>query len=237
MTDAVRDGLKSVDELLQQDIRNTYLHRYDPSIGSFRQTTIEEHHANIAGMSLSQTVPESIATQYDVARNLYQYAWFEYRFYVEAEAKVLTVLELALRTRIDEVDLEQYVKERKAQAKAAKTGFNRKMGLKLYIEYSRDRQLISEDGFSANEHLPYRRAKQRYEWELTQRMRAQGLNEIEYNEDDISITDEDRTRNHIEHLVNSINKLRNNYAHGTTTLHSSVLGTFVDVRDFINQVY
>ncbi|MDN3639631.1 hypothetical protein QWY82_12575 [Simiduia curdlanivorans] len=237
MTKPDREGLKSLTELCQQDIRNTFLHRYDPSIGDYRQTTLVEHHENISGLSLSAFVPESIATQYDVARNLYQYAWFEYRFYVEAEAKVLTVLELALRTRIDSDDLKEYIKERKAQAKETKISFNATKGLKLYIEYCRDRQLISEDGFSANEHLPYRRAKWRYEGELIKRITEQGLSEVNYNEDDICITDEDRTRNHLEHLVKSINKIRNNYAHGATTLHNSVLGTFVDVRDFINQMY
>lgn len=107
-----RDGLKPLSELLKPDIRNTFWTRTDFETGESRQTTLEDHYGDIGRYDLHNEVPDDIATQYDVARNIYAYAWFEYRFFNFAEAQVLTVLELAMKERIGEENLKAYIRER-----------------------------------------------------------------------------------------------------------------------------
>jgi hypothetical protein len=96
-----RDGLKSVDKILVPDSRNLRRGIIDPVTGEQRLVNFEDHHRFIEQYSLGSYVPDNVATQYDVARNLYVYAWYEYRFLNVAENKALTVLEFALRARFN----------------------------------------------------------------------------------------------------------------------------------------
>lgn len=93
----MRDGLKPLNELLNADERNFHFVRLNLSTNEVKPNSMEAHYADIEAYSLIATVPDNIAVQYDVARNIYNYAWFEYRFFNVAEAQVLIVLELALK--------------------------------------------------------------------------------------------------------------------------------------------
>ena len=42
---------------------------------------------------------------------------------------------------------------------------------------------------------------------------------------------------HIQHLIEHVNRVRNEYAHGSSMLHKQVLSSFEMVSEFINQIY
>ena len=75
----------------------------DPRAGMFAGQAalcLAAHHADIAIVQLSPAVPDPIAIQFEIARNLYLYAWHVYRFYMVAATHALTALELGLGERL-----------------------------------------------------------------------------------------------------------------------------------------
>ncbi|WP_022959458.1 hypothetical protein [Spongiibacter tropicus] len=237
-----RDGLKPLTELCTADIRNTWYVRIDRQTGEERPVTVEDHYAEIERYPLHDQVPDRIATQYDVARNLYLYAWFEYRFFNIAEAQVLTVLELAMRERIGEDEIKRYIKRRNDEhkAKTGKKGGLRN-GMKTLMQYCRDHQLIRNEGFSAwhrnAKQIAYNKADtERRQWAIAELKRT-GKSQIALPEVDIDTLPPDPDYDYVELLVDNLNQLRNHYSHGSTMLHNQVLDNFEMVSEFINQVF
>lgn len=238
----MRDGFKPLNELLKVDKRNLFFQRYNPSSNKYEPKSIEAHYADISSFSVHDGVPDNIATQYDVARNIYSYAWFEYRFFNVAEAQVLIVLELALKERIGEENIKAYIMKRKADI-YAETGkkINLREGLKTYMEFCRDNQLISNSGFSAWHRYATQQARNKAEQEqfdwANAEMERTGKTEIELPDINIEKLTPDESYNHVQFLIDNINHVRNEYAHGSTNLHNSVSQTFEMVSEFINQLY
>lgn len=237
-----RDGLKPLSELCQVDIRNTYTVNVDPRTGEVFPLTVEDHYARIEQYALHDQVPDKIATQYDVARNLYLYAWFEYRFFNVAEANALNVLELAMKMRIGEAEIARYIKQRNREykVKTGKKGGLRN-GMKTLMEYCRDHQLIRNEGFTQWQNhatqQAYNRAERKLHLWATAEMERTGATEISLPLIEIKKLPPDPNYNHIQHLIDHTNKMRNNYNHGSTMLHNMVIGTFEMVSEFINQIY
>ena len=92
---------RSVSELFETDNRNIDA----PTIFAGQPQSIEEYHRWIAEYDLPSKCPDDIRTQYDLARNLYAYAWYVYRFTSPAQAQAYAALELALRTRLIELGI------------------------------------------------------------------------------------------------------------------------------------
>lgn len=238
----MRDGFKPLNELLSADKRNLYFVRCNLSTNTEAPNSIEAHYADIAAFNLHNGVPDNIATQYDVARNIYSYAWFEYRFFNVAEAQVLIVLELALKERIGEKNIKAYIKKRNADF-LSETGkkSNFKAGLKTYMEYCRDNQLVTNNGFGAWHRYPTQQAHQleeqkQFEWARAE-MERTGKAEIELPDIATEKLPPDESYDHGQHLIDNVNHMRNGYAHGSSMLHSQVLQTFEMVSEFINQLY
>ena len=237
-----RDRLKSLAELCQVDIHNTYTVNVDPRTGEVSRLTVEDHYSRIEQYELHGQVPDKIATQYDVARNLYLYAWFEYRFFNVAEANALNVLELAMKRRIGETEIARYIKQRNSEhkAKTGKKGGIRN-GMKTLMEYCRDHQLVRNEGFTQWHHHATQQAYKRAEYEQHQwaiaEMERTGATGIPLPNIDIKKLPPDPNYDHLQHLIDRTNKMRNNYNHGSTMLHNMVLGTFETVSEFINQLY
>lgn len=237
-----RDGLKPLAELCQVDIRNTYTVNVDPRTGEVFRITAEDHYAKIEQYALHEQVPEGVATQYDVARNLYLYAWFEYRFFNVAEANALNVLELAMKKRIGETEIARYIKQRNSELKE-KTGKKGGLrnGMKTLMEYCRDHQLVRNEGFTqwhnhATQQAYSRAEHEQHLWAIAE-MERTGATEIALPLIEVKQLPPDPNYDHIQHLINRTNKMRNNYNHGSTMLHNMVLGTFETVSEFINQLY
>lgn len=238
----MRDGFKPLNELLNADERNLYLVRCNLSTNTEEPNSIGAHYADIAAFSLHDGVPDNIATQYDVARNIYSYAWFEYRFFNVAEAQVLIVLELALKEHIGEQNIKSYLKKRNAEY-LSETGkkSNLKVGLKTYMEYYRDNQLVTNSGFSAWYRYPTQQARfkaeqEQAEWAIAETKRT-GNSDIDLPDIVIEKLPPDESYNHVQFLIDNVNHMRNCYAHGNTNLYSQILQTFEMVSEFINQLY
>jgi hypothetical protein len=95
-----RDGqsmLKSISSINEPDIRFRNL----ADASGTRAMSIADLHAMIEPIQLSDAVPEEIRREFDTARNAFIYSWFVYEFTTLAELAGYTVLELALRRRID----------------------------------------------------------------------------------------------------------------------------------------
>ncbi|MFB2707090.1 MULTISPECIES: hypothetical protein [Marinobacter] len=237
-----RDRLKPLEELLKPDIRNSYFVRKDPKTGEYLTGSLESHYADIERHSLHDEVPDDVAIQFDVARNLYLFAWFEYRFFNVAEANALNVLELAMKERAGTIEIEHYIKQRNEEHKT-KTGKKGglKKGMKTLMEYCRDHQLVTNEGFTRwHQHATmqaYHQAQHEQGLWAISEMKRTGVSEIELPEIDLRTLPPDPDYDHVQHLIDNVNKMRNDYSHGSTMLHNQVLGTFEMVSEFINQLY
>jgi hypothetical protein len=91
--------LKLRTSLLEADRRNdqTVL----DATGELRPMQIEDLHDLMLKLELGPGVPPAIREHFDVARNAFIYSWFSYELVSLAEAHSYTVLEAALRHRIE----------------------------------------------------------------------------------------------------------------------------------------
>lgn len=189
--------------------------------------TIAYEHEAIAEVTLHNGVPRNIWAQFETARNLYLYAWFVYRFYPVAEHQAYACLELALR--------ERYVAEVTAISKRkAKKTLN---SLKSLLEYAAQQGHLKNEGFSLWHQSTVERAKQRTQDELWSKTLMEGRTQMIYDEEDYQIIDVDRNHDYLQNILAAIPELRNDYAHGSNTLHSQVLYSLTLVSEIINQIY
>ena len=105
------------------------------------------------------------------------------------------------------------------------------------LSYAVDKNYIKNEGFKRWHEITWQKARYRHEIEKLEEMRAQGLSEIVIDDSDIEIKEMDKNCDYINILKESIPKLRNHYAHGSTTLHNQVLGSIQIVSEIINQIY
>ena len=68
-------------------------------------------------------------------------------------------------------------------------------------------------------------------------MREQGVSEYSWETPDVSYIKPDPNYDHVQHLIDHTNKIRNTYAHGSSMLHDQVLYSFEMVSEFINQIF
>lgn len=212
---AVADALREPDAVLVADPRTNaaeILVDRQERIGQFR---------------LAESVPHAIRVHFETAKNLYLYAWFVYRFYPVAEQHALSALEFALRERLTEV----------LPAAETKRWQKRPPGLKVLFKRAEEVGLISNEGLRMREPHALMAAKGRVSWEKGQEMLAKGLESIEWDEAQVVPLPGDYRADWLSILTETLPNIRNTYAHGSRTLHPSVLGTFTHVADLINQAY
>jgi hypothetical protein len=199
----------------------------DPrTIMSLRPLALAEHHADISAVALHAGVPQDVALQFETARNLYLYAWFIYRFYPVAEQHSLACLELSLRDRLKE-DIRQ------GKVKAPGT---RPM-LRILLKYAVEQGLVKNERFERWRNRGAINARQRVEMERIREMMDKNLAEISLDDSEVQVTAEDLNWNYANVLIDTLPKIRNTYAHGSTTLHNMALGTIQVVCEIINQLY
>src|SRR6266404_6682910 len=93
------DALKSVAAMFEPDARqlNWWIRNEDD--GSARPMTLEDHHANISQVTLSDSVPEDVRQHMETAKNLALFSWYVYRFIPVAELQAYNAFEWSLRIR------------------------------------------------------------------------------------------------------------------------------------------
>lgn len=222
MTNYDCEGLRTPANVCQVDPRSQ-----KTDILTSEPLTITYEHESIADVTLHKGVPRNIWSQFETCRNLYLYAWFVYRFYPVAEHQAYACLELALRDRYKA----EVTAISKTKAKKTLTS------LKSLLEYSAEQGHLTNEGFSLWRRSTIERANQRTRDELWERTLSEGRSQMTYNEEDFEITDVDRNHDYLKIILETIPELRNDYAHGSNTLHNQVLYSIKLVSEIINQIY
>lgn len=216
------DALRTPEQASQADARSEGFALIDAT--GIRTVTLTDRYEDIRSFELNPAVPHSIRVHFETAKNLYLYSWFVYRFFPVAEQQALTSLEFALRERLP--PLEDTAK-----------GKPKIEGLALRLRRARDLGLIRNEGLQIRVRVAMRRARERYEHESLEEMIRTGVTEMVLDDSRIEPGEHDLSGDWIGRFIESLPKIRNEYAHGSHMLHSTVLGRFEIVCDLINQLY
>jgi len=216
---------KPLNEVLDRDSRWHAMALVNRETGDRRPMELADHYERVSDFVLQEVVPERIRSQFNIAKNLLLYAWFVYPFFSVAEMHALSVLELALRTRMGEDGMNELRRMKKPR------------GLYSYIEFAKGKGWIRNDDFSAYHRAPFEIARRDYMIRKTEEMREMGLDTIELNYNEIEVP----TVNDIDYiavLLDTVNEIRNAHAHGDTFLYpASVWQSFEMVSEFINALF
>ena len=136
---------------------------------------------------------------------------------------MLASLEFALRERFPD-----FVKEQ-----SGKRGF----GLKKLLKYAIENGCLKNELFSTREHWAWRHPEMRNSYEMSQKMMAAGLDQIEWNDADVVVTQEDLDSDWLGVFQEAIPDIRNRHAHGSGDLMPTVRHSFETVTELINQLY
>jgi len=167
-------------DITTADERNLFFAVIDQSSGTSRKLAIKDIYNSINSIELAEPVPDSIRSQFNIAKNLAVYSWFSYSFHQVSEMKAFATVENALKCVL---------------------GKHKKGFCGLLIKAVR-LGLIKDNGFT---HIA----------------KPNGPESIEYS----------------EKLPEIMSKLRNNLAHGGTTLHPGSVKNLLICSEVINQLY
>lgn len=92
--------LKQLPNILESDTRFSSIVVADPSDGTIRSMTVEDHYAALKAIELSPQVPLATSAVFERGRNAFLYAWFVYDLAALAEGQAYAALEMALRERL-----------------------------------------------------------------------------------------------------------------------------------------
>lgn len=216
MTVSKGDNLKTPEEAYLPDSRSPAFGLYD----------IEDQFNSIKKYELAEYVPEDVATQYEVARNLYLYSYNVYRFYMVAQHQALIALEFALK---------EYIKFDEAPTSKKKKKNGRGLGASL--RYVFDKGLVENADFPAWQNRRRVQAEHKYNIQKIEELKEKGLERISLNYDEINHEEHSLEWDYLEVLSDIIPKIRNDHAHGSSTLHNQVLITFENVSIIINKIF
>jgi hypothetical protein len=214
------EGLRTPDSMCAPDPRTAV-----PGGGA--RLSLDAHHAVIAAIQLNPAVPETVAIQFETARNLYLYAWHVYRFYMAAAAQALSSLEFGLRECLPARLPEPYQKPWQKQPMLA--------GL---LGYAIAQGLVRNEGFRRWHAVAAQEARDRRRTEALQALMESNLESVDVDKSEpIQITPEDRAWDLVAVLRQSLSYLRNELAHGSAMLTPQVSGTLELVAEVLNQLY
>lgn len=215
------DYLRSVEMVCKPDRRSP-----TTSFLTNQPITVKDHRDRVTEYVLHNGVPEGIRMQFETTRNLYLYSWFVYRFYPVTRLHAYTCLELALRMRFES----DVIASRSKPSKRQPT-------LKALLTHAVKNGYLKNENFSVWRHCTEMRAQQRTGLEQIMEMQRLNLKEMVIDDEAYEITDEDRNHDYLETIQESIPKLRNHHAHGSTWLDNHALGAIQLVAEIINQIY
>lgn len=91
--------LKNLENMTVPDERFGAVVVHDAKTGALRSMSVGDHHAAIAAIELTATVPEPVQVAFERARNAFLYSWFVYDLTPLAESQGYAALEMALREK------------------------------------------------------------------------------------------------------------------------------------------
>lgn len=206
----VQDPLKALDEICSPDPRQKNF-----------SGSLSDRHQILNEINLHQGVPVDVRQSFETAKNLCLYTWFVYRFHQVSELQAFVTLEMALRAKFT----------RQYPDKKVPT-------LAILLQMSKDEKWIINERFPSLVSRAERHAWERKNFELADEhdfdtcpdMVCQEPTELEIAE---ALADLDIVRG----ITSTANKLRNNLAHGSTTLHPNSMSTLKIVSEVINQLF
>jgi hypothetical protein len=216
MTDMdVEDPLKPLDQIYEPDERQQFI-----------PATLEQRHRVLSEIRLNGSVPVQVRQLFETAKNLSLYSWFAYRFHQVSELISFTALEMALRDR--------FLTENPPQADSTQ----RAPSLHALLQHAKVNKWITNEGFPSlyeqarllAEHNKVLKILQEHDFEEEPIMPIEEAGEEEIA---AAIADMDMA----EAVANNANKIRNNLAHGSSTLHPGSVTTLRINAEVINQIY
>ncbi|MES9988118.1 MAG: hypothetical protein ABW077_09390 [Candidatus Thiodiazotropha endolucinida] len=223
MTDINPDFLRTPQNLCNPDPRNQGYATYD------ERESIDNHYKSIDQIKLNNEVPEDIIIQFETSKNLLLYAWFVYRFYPIARSHALTVLELALKERFED--------EIPADDTKYRHGKDKRLMLSSLLRYCKDNNILRDEKFKIARHKAAMNADSRNLMNNIRLMDELGVSELKYDDSKIEIKEEDWNFDHVKVLLETLPKIRNSHAHGSTMLDKSSRGILLTVAEIINQLW
>ncbi len=172
------EDFKKNDEINLPDERNLLFGSINTETGKFDRLTLERIYRAVELVELSERAPESVRSQFNVAKNLAVYTWYSYSFNQISELKAYSCVEMALKDRLGK----------------------HKYGFRGLIKKAVTLGLIQDKGFEV-------------------------------------VREPSDSNEYSEGLIDIIPNLRNELAHGSTTLHPGAVFTLQWCSDFINQLY
>jgi len=203
---------------------NAYL--ADSRSSAFGLNDITDQYNRIESYCLSDSVPDVVVTQYEVARNLYLYAYNVYRFYMTAHHQVLITLEYAIKHRFGEDEIKRYAKE-----------IGRNRGLATCLKYVFGNAYVINSDFSIWKNKQRIDAENDYQIKKIEEMEEKGLGSIDLDYSEIEYDKYSIEWDYVSVLTEILPKIRNTHAHGSRMLHNQVLLTFENVSVIINKIY
>lgn len=194
--------------------------------GSISKITLQDRYEDVREFVLNESVPHDVRVHFETAKNLYLYAWFVYRFFPVAEKHVLATLEFALRERLALIYPDRFGPDVEWVP-----------GMAKMFKQAREDKLISNDGMRAYHRRAMQRARARVSDEAMRQLIESGAESVEYDPDSAVPMEQDYSWDALETYLETLPAIRNMYAHGSSNLHATVLGTFEIVTDLVNQLF
>lgn len=211
-SEEIQDPLKELDQIYEPDVRQRSF------VGD-----LDDRHAALKSIVLNEAVPIEVRQLFETAKNLSLYSWFVYRFHQVSELIAFSALEMALR--------ERYLKENHNAPR-------NRLGLYKLLQFAKSEGWITNDGFPSS----YERAKYLAEHEKAMEV----MRDVRMEEGE-SYPIEEPTEEEISEVLSRLDlvsaiadnahKIRNDLAHGSSTLHPHSISTLTSTSEVINQIY
>ena len=210
------DRLKKFAEVYQPDERQRYF-----------STTLEDEHETLSCIQLNENTPRTAIQLFETAKNLSLYSWFVYRFHQVSELTAFSALEVALK--------EKYESENPDPAKNKKGS---RTTLHFLMAHAKEANWISNEGFPSLFDRAKVFAADKKNHEKAKKHDFDKEPEMLCDEPTIQeVEDALKAVDLVSAVTENTNKIRNNLAHGSSTLHPNSISTLLLVSEIINQLY
>lgn len=186
-----------------------------------KNMSIESLHSKLSKIDLNPNIPEVISIQFETAKNLFLYSWFVHRFHHISDLQAIATLELALKSRFDELKIEYWSRAT----------------LWKYLDKAVSHDLIVPEDIPGYFESARNKAKQRNFKEQLKRLIDENLKELEYDESEVLPVLKDFNPNQLSDTFANLVQARNTFAHGTTTLLIPNLNILLLTKSLINALY
>ena len=210
-SEKVQDPLKSLDKICEPDTRQAF----------FRGVSLDCNHAELSRIVLSKRVPVGVRQLFETAKNLSLYSWFVYRFHQVSELVACSALEMALRLRYE-----------KENCKTAR------IYLKGLLKHAQEKNWIDNERFSHLNKIARQNAEHEKSLKVILSGALDGGKSIPIDPPTEQEIREARNKlDMVSGIVEAIPGLRNELAHGSSTLNPSSIASLRIVAEVINQIY